>query len=419
MKKIVLILGLVAGLWSFSSLADEEFDPALFPELSEADALSNESMSMPEEAISEEQTPLPTPSSAMSSSSFSPTLNGSVIAAPKFVDDEELNFDDTDNALGEEAVPEHVDIPMIQKSSVQLSNPSNNPVAPQTPSVPEVVSPPADATTINVDKNQALTDNLKEALPQAPASPALATGDTWINKLKSGSGSDAKAPGSVPLLSSSDTNLETMVEKSKRRNQRSNASVFDISGAMLRMSFKQIDDTLTHRGYRRSIQKLDIPNFIRWRNEDKCRSSGVVGYERLDNCVVKIAQRDKNQYVETANYAKYDTKESIEIKFTSNFTNNKAYKISYKSEAANVTGNSQKAMYIRNIKIYDFWKKINQKYGNPDNRDDVIWGLGGNKPYMQAGTGRLILEDPMLRELDYTRMSREDQRFMNTNLYSF
>ena len=55
----------------------------------------------------------------------------------------------------------------------------------------------------------------------------------------------------------------------------------------------------------------------------------------------------------------------------------------------------------------------------PDNKDEVTWGLGMNKPYMKASTGFLVLEDPMLRELDYTRMSREDQRFMNTDLYSF
>lgn len=45
--------------------------------------------------------------------------------------------------------------------------------------------------------------------------------------------------------------------------------------------------------------------------------------------------------------------------------------------------------------------------------------MGGNKPYLKAKTGFLLLEDPMLRELDYTRMSREDQRYMNTDLYSF
>lgn len=140
----------------------------------------------------------------------------------------------------------------------------------------------------------------------------------------------------------------------------------------------------------------------------------------LENCVIQMAKKNGYQYVERTTYSKFDTREEIEVYFTSTFTNNKAYRISYKSEAATaITGNSQKQIYLRNIKVYDFWKKINQKYGTPDNKDDVIWGLGGNKPYLQAGTGRLILEDPMLRELDYTRMSREDQKFMNTDLYSF
>ena len=122
------------------------------------------------------------------------------------------------------------------------------------------------------------------------------------------------------------------------------------------------------------------------------------------------------QYIK---YVKYDSKEEIEVYFTSNFTENKVYKIVYKSTIANITGNSPKAVYIRNIKVYDFWKKINQKYGHPDNKTTVTWGMGGDKPYLKASTGNLLLEDPMFRELDYTRMSREDQRFINSEFYNF
>lgn len=164
---------------------------------------------------------------------------------------------------------------------------------------------------------------------------------------------------------------------------------------------------------------MEIPNFIKWRNEEVCRGTGVVGYERLSSCVVEKAKKDNYQYIETATYSKFDTKETIVLKLTSTFTNNKIYKVIYKSEAAFIRGNSEKTSYLRNIKVFDFWKKINQKYGAPDSKDDVMWGMGGNKPYMRAATGYLLLEDPMLKELDYTRMSREDQRFMNTNLYSF
>lgn len=388
-RSFFAILGFCAVFCISSAAADGEYDPAVYPELAENEARANE-------GLPPVKTPLP---NTMAGTSLSPTRNGSVMDAPKFVDDADMNFDDVGDALaGEDNKPAPADIPMLQTSPVQPK-----PAETSAEAVPPVES------EIKVDAGQPLTENLKES-----------GSGTWINKLAE------KAESKVSAATSSEKNntgaensLENMVEKAKRRNQRSNASVFDISGAMLRMSFKQIDDTLTRRGFRRTMQKMDIPNFIRWRNEDKCRASGVVGYERLENCVIKVAKRDKHQYVESAIYTKYDTKETIMVRFTSNFTDNKAYKISYKSEAANITGNSQKAIYLRNIKIYDFWKKINQKYGNPDNRDDVIWGLGGNKPYLQAATGRLILEDPMLRELDYTRMSREDQRFMNTDLYSF
>ena len=62
---------------------------------------------------------------------------------------------------------------------------------------------------------------------------------------------------------------------------------------------------------------------------------------------------------------------------------------------------------------------MNQKYGHPDNKTNVTWGLGGNKPFLKASTGHLLLEDPMFREMDYTRMSREDQRFINSDFYNF
>ncbi|MDR1694175.1 MAG: hypothetical protein LBR70_03165 [Lactobacillaceae bacterium] len=248
--------------------------------------------------------------------------------------------------------------------------------------------------------------------------------ETWLDRLRSSAETEMKSGGgssNAAIESAEDkTGLKSLVEESKASgNKRSNAAVFDVAGAMLRMSPKQIDDVLTRRGYRKTNEVFEIPNFIKWRKEEECRASGVIGYERLANCVIQSSKAENYQYLEKAAYNKFDTQETINIAFTSNFTSNKAYKILYTSLSANVTGNSQKSIYMRNIKVYDFWKRINQKYGQPDNKEDVIWSLGGNKPYMQAKTGRLLLEDPMLRELDYTRMSREDQKFINTNVYNF
>lgn len=201
--------------------------------------------------------------------------------------------------------------------------------------------------------------------------------------------------------------------------KRSNASVFDIAGVMLRMNSKQVTETLQKRGYRLVNASLEIPNFIRWRYEEQCRNKNVVGYERLQSCVVTLAKKNNYQYAEHMVFNNFATKETVNVTFTSNFTGNKAYIIEYRSDATNVKGSGSKATYLRNLKIYDFWNKINQKYGVPDNKEQVTWGLGGNKPSLHADTGYLILKDPMLLDLDQSRMLRENQKFLNSSVYTF
>lgn len=321
-------------------------------------------------------------------------------------------------------------IPMIQKNR------------PGFDAVPQASRPASQNNTVasaagsNADKAVSapqpiagtLTDTLqkqdKESLSPLPLPDVSGT---WVDKLAGsvplsiGNGETVAEDG-MPQLSGDDSanaSLRSLVDGSKQSDKRSNASVFDISGIMLRMTLSQADKAMMTRGFKKISQSYEIPNFIKWRNEEKCRGAGVVGYERLMNCVVKMAKSANHQYVDTVKYSKFSTKEEIEIKLTSNFTNNKVYRIIYKSMSGKVVGSGAKAAYLRNIKVFDFWKKVNQKYGTPDNKDEVTWGLGGNKPYLKASTGFLVLEDPMLRELDYTRMSREDQRFMNTDLYSF
>lgn len=242
--------------------------------------------------------------------------------------------------------------------------------------------------------------------------------DTWVEKLGD-SIANIGNKNEESIDNEEEASLETLT-LTDDEEKRSNASVFDISGVMLRMTLSQAEAALLKRGYKLRSQHFEIPNFIKWRYEEKCRDTGVVGYERLNSCVVKAAKEGNYQFVESARFSKDDSKEEITIWLTSNFTRNKVYKIAYETGITGINrGSSAKIAYLRSIKVYEFWRRINQKYGSPDNKDDVLWGLGENKPYMKASTGHLLLEDPMLRELDYTRMSREDQRFMNTNLYNF
>ena len=289
--------------------------------------------------------------------------------------DEDLNFDMTEDAFGNKIVP-----------SVKENE------------------------TIQVDTSRSLTQNFKEnaqGQDEKTEKPEVKkSGESWVKSLFKGN-------------DKSDSVKDLMAQQKKAKAKRSNASVFDIAGVMLRMSYNQAETELFKRGYKRISQKMDVPNFIRWRNEEKCRNQGVVGYERLENCIIKLAQKDNHYYISQATFNKFDSNETVEIFLSSTFTNNKVYKITYRTEAANVTGSGTKAVYLRNLKVYDFWKKISQKYGHPDDEQDAIWGLGDNRPYLKASTGYLRLEDPLLQALDVNRMSREDQKFIHTDNYTF
>ncbi|MBQ8751437.1 MAG: hypothetical protein IJZ30_07370 [Alphaproteobacteria bacterium] len=200
---------------------------------------------------------------------------------------------------------------------------------------------------------------------------------------------------------------------------KSNAAFFDISNVKLRMSPKEVEEILKKQGYRKISENLEIPNFIEWRSEELCRINGIVGFERLNACATRIAQSNGHQFIEKQLYNRYTTKESIEVTYTSSFTDNLSYRIFYKSSIPFSDSKSSKNIYINNVKVFDFWKRVDLKYGKPDNTTEIKWGMGGKKPYLQAKTGQLELVDPLLVSLDSTRMFNEDSRLANTEYYTF
>lgn len=202
-------------------------------------------------------------------------------------------------------------------------------------------------------------------------------------------------------------------------SQRSNVAFFDISGVRLRMTPEEVNKILTEQGYRQILQNQEVPNFIKWRSEEICRVNGVFGFERLNACAMQIALENGYGFVEREVYNRYSSKESIEVYYTSSFTGNLSHRIHYKSSVTLSDSKASKNVYLNNLKIYDFWKRIDMKYGAPDNTSEVKWGLGGKKPYLKAQTGMLELVDPILKDLDMARMFNEDTRMANSQYYTF
>ena len=118
--------------------------------------------------------------------------------------------------------------------------------------------------TLNPDMgNDSLRSYVKEETAEKQAN-----GDenkTWLNNLV-----NTVAEKGAQVISSGTDNNANMY--------RTNASVFDISGVMLRMNTKEVEAAMRKRSYQKNSEKYAIPNFIRWRYEELCRNNGVVGY---------------------------------------------------------------------------------------------------------------------------------------------
>lgn len=278
---------------------------------------------------------------------------------------------------------------------------------------PEIEVDVKDTLTENLAKSTAADKTERKEEMAEPIENDTNESENWLKSLIMGNKKKTATDTDAGMSEEEDEIRKLIV------SQRKNAAHFDISGIKLRMTHEEVGKTLEAQGYKRIVQNMEIPNFIKWRGEELCRQHGVIGFERLNACATKVAVENGYNFIERETYNRYSTKESIDIYYTSNFTGNLAHRIFYKSSVPLSDSRASNNVYINNLKIYDFWKRIDLKYGPPDNTSEVKWGLGGKKPYMKAKTGLLELNDPLLKDLDTARMFNEDTRLANTNYYTF
>ncbi len=275
-------------------------------------------------------------------------------------------------------------------------------------------------TADEIDVNATFSSNLAKVAPPAENEPKV-TGqistnesENWLQSLISKGKNEVFKDPEIAAVEAEEARVERILQ-----NQRSNAANFDISGIKLRMTPEETEKVLTEQGYKRIMQAIEIPNFIKWRSEELCRVNGVIGFERLNACATRVAKENGYHFIEREVYNRYSTRESIDVYYTSSFTGNLSHRIFYKSSMPLSESKASKNVYLNNLKIYDFWKRIDMKYGAPDNTSEIKWGLGGKKPYLKAKIGELELADPLLKDLDQARMFNEDTRLANTHYYTF
>ncbi len=285
-------------------------------------------------------------------------------------------------------------------------------------SFPVLAQNSSSSSSHTIDIKKSFTDNLLQEKDADKSSTNKKNDsqkrETWLESLIS--------RGTGDLFKSQDKKTQQAEKKRIAKvlqKKRSNVAHFDISGIRLRMSPEEVEKIMLANGYHRLVQEERIPNFIKWRSEELCRLHGVIGYERLAACSKEVAKTNGFNYIAKEIYNRQATRENIEVRYTSTFTDNLSHYISYSSHIPFSNSKASQNIYINNIKIYDFWRRIDLRYGQPDNISEIKWGLGGKKPFLKATTGHLELVDPLLQDLDVSRMLNEDSRLANTPYYTF
>ena len=173
---------------------------------------------------------------------------------------------------------------------------------------------------------------------------------------------------------------------------------FDIAGIMLGMSFEEAQLVARENGLYINRPKNSViysmhPDW-KYNLDYECRRNGVYAPAKLDACINSLARNRGVMYASELHLVRSITGETIDVYFTSNATDNVAWKIVYKNDVDEMEGDAEKFANQRDKKIWAWWQNVLDKYGNP-NADTDKWVSSDNAydPMMTAYYGELELID--------------------------
>ena len=173
---------------------------------------------------------------------------------------------------------------------------------------------------------------------------------------------------------------------------------FDIAGIMLGMDFDEVKFIATVDGLYAERPKNSVVYSMHpdWKyNLDyECRWQKIYAPAQLEKCINSLARNRGVLYASELHLVRDITGETIDVFFTSNATNNVAWKIVYNNDTNEIEGDAEKFENQRDKKTMYLWQNVVGKYGAP-NSGTTRWVSSDNSfdPMMSAYFGELELMD--------------------------
>lgn len=199
---------------------------------------------------------------------------------------------------------------------------------------------------------------------------------------------------------------------------------FAVSGMTLGMTPEEVDEVADTEGFQLVRAQRGITLFRTSYYEHLCRNAKVYVLDRLRDCIRAQARADQQEYISSMTFKKPETKEYIQVLFSSPATDNVSYKIYYENEGDNSLTLTQKNLAKQLRRKDAFWRLMFETYGLPDDSELIIWG-DPQKSYMQAtmqGTAYnayIVLEDKEIQDEDYFAQEEEARDLTYKTPFSF
>ena len=205
--------------------------------------------------------------------------------------------------------------------------------------------------------------------------------------------------------------------------QMKDVRTFDISGIELGMTPDEVIDEAKDRGYEVTKVEHKIPLHLTSFYKERCHPNGRAIDKQ--NCIIDQAKADEVYYVSSITMARPQTAEYIQVLFSSHATDNEAYKIYYENKGDNSLNYTRKNLAKKVRRRDAFWNLMYETYGQPDDKDNMIWG-NPQEAYMQAMmqgsayNAYIVLEDKSITDEDYAAVTEqaEDLRYKHSFTFS-
>lgn len=204
--------------------------------------------------------------------------------------------------------------------------------------------------------------------------------------------------------------------------QMKDVRTFDVSGIELGMTPDEVIEEAKDRGYEITKVEHNIPLHLTTFYKERCnpRARAI----EKQNCIIDQAKEDEVYYVSSITMVRPQTAEYMQVLFSSYATDNVAYKIYYENKGDNSLNYTRKNLAKKVRRRDAFWNLMYETYGQPDDKDNMIWG-NPQEAYMQAMmqgsayNAYIVLEDKSITDEDRVAANEQAEELRYKHSFTF